>query len=134
MGFLQTSGIEKLSSVGVRENANEIVLYRSGHHITQDAIPEQWDGYIVKLVDDGGAPKPAVTNSTIGPWIPHPEYGGAGTEVRKNIKTGEIIVTLFPEGLEESQCWVWEIGNMHGHKDDREDARRQADEILMRLA
>jgi hypothetical protein len=66
--------------------------------------------------------------SNIGPWEPHEKY--AGTEVRKNLETGEVVATLFPEGREGSQCWVWKIGKRYGDNKDREKARAEADKEL----
>jgi hypothetical protein len=64
----------------------------------------------------------------IGPWEPHEKF--AGTEVRKNLETGEVVADLFPEGRGESQCWVWRIDNRNGSKKDREAARSEVDKEL----
>jgi hypothetical protein len=67
----------------------------------------------------------------LGPWIA--DLRNPGTQVRKNITNGEVVVKLFPEGFGKAKTWIWKIGNIHGKKRDREEARRMADEILGRL-
>ncbi len=57
-------------------------------------------------------------------WEPHPEY--PGTEIRKC--GAEKVLALFPEGLDSSQCWVWTLGKKNGCADDREVARKRAEE------
>jgi hypothetical protein len=66
----------------------------------------------------------------IGPWEPHPLY--PRTEIRKDTETGEILVTLFPEGREGSTCWVWTFkDHEYGSKIDPKQARMAADVRLL---
>ncbi len=58
------------------------------------------------------------------PWEPHPIY--QGTEIRKC--GWDQVLALFPEGDTGAECWVWTLGKKNGCDDDREVARKQAEE------
>jgi hypothetical protein len=71
--------------------------------------------------------------TTLQAWEPHPVH--AHREVRSTWDN-VIVLSLFPEGDDDSVCWVWELQPddrpptedfPHGHSNDKETARKQAD-------
>ena len=56
-------------------------------------------------------------------------WGGMITYWRRCDKVGREVITLFPEGLDKSRCWCWEINDYEfcGSHDDFNGAQNDAD-------
>ena len=76
----------------------------------------------------------SLDSDTLTIWEVHPEY--PSTEIRKN-RSGNVVLSLFPEGIIPSQCWCWVVepakklpnkrGVNQGSDLNKEVARRQAE-------
>ena len=71
--------------------------------------------------------------STLQPWEPHPQH--SETEIRSTYDM-VIVLSLSPEGDDDSVCWVWELqpddspltdDYPKGYANTKEEARRLAD-------
>jgi hypothetical protein len=65
-----------------------------------------------------------------GPWEPHENF--ETSEVRKSLKTGEVVAQVFPESVEHLDPWVWKVGGKYGWVKLKDSAKIAADKELLK--